>query len=50
MKPGHRELLKVTVDDASLADRLFATLMGEEVEPRRLYIQEHSVEVKNLDI
>ncbi|MCI4367741.1 MAG: toprim domain-containing protein, partial [Thermoplasmata archaeon] len=50
MTPGHRELLKVTVDDASLADRLFATLMGEEVEPRRLYIQEHSVEVKNLDI
>src|SRR5580658_213512 len=50
MKPGHRELLKVTVEDASLADRLFSTLMGEEVEPRRLYIQEHAVEVKNLDI
>jgi DNA gyrase subunit B len=50
MKPGHRELLKVTVDDATLADRLFATLMGEEVEPRRLYIQEHAVEVTNLDI
>ncbi|HEV2428659.1 MAG TPA: DNA topoisomerase (ATP-hydrolyzing) subunit B [Thermoplasmata archaeon] len=50
MKPGGRALLKVTVDDAVKADGLFSVLMGEEVEPRRLYIQEHAVEVTNLDI
>jgi DNA gyrase subunit B len=50
MRPGMRTLLKVTVEDAGLANMLFQILMGEEVEPRRAYIQEHAVEVKNLDI
>jgi DNA gyrase subunit B len=50
MRPGQRTLLKVTVDDASRANELFQILMGEEVEPRRAYIQEHAVEVTNLDI
>jgi DNA gyrase subunit B len=50
MKPGHRSLLRVTVDDAQRANGLFTVLMGEEVEPRRAYIQEHAVEVSNLDI
>jgi DNA gyrase subunit B len=50
MHPGTRILLKVTVDDAARADQLFSVLMGEDVEPRRLYIQEHAVEVTNLDI
>jgi len=50
MRPGARTLLKVTVDDASRANELFTILMGEEVEPRRAYIQEHAVEVTNLDI
>jgi DNA gyrase subunit B len=50
MKPGSRTLLRVTVDDAVRADSLFSILMGEEVEPRRQYIQEHAVEVTNLDI
>ncbi len=50
MKPGSRTLLKVTVEDAVRADALFSILMGEEVEPRRQYIQEHAVEVTNLDI
>jgi DNA gyrase subunit B len=50
MHPGTRTLLKVTVDDAARADQLFSILMGEDVEPRRLYIQEHAVEVTNLDI
>jgi DNA gyrase subunit B len=50
MRPGARTLLKVTVEDASRANELFQILMGEEVEPRRQYIQDHAVEVTNLDI
>ena len=50
MRPGARNLLRVTVDDAAKADLLFTILMGEEVEPRRQYIQAHAVEVTNLDI
>ncbi len=50
MRPGLRTLLKVTVEDAGRANMLFQILMGEEVEPRREYIQEHAVEVTNLDI
>jgi DNA gyrase subunit B len=50
MRPGARTLLRVTVDDAAHANMLFQVLMGEEVEPRRQYIQDHAVEVTNLDI
>lgn len=50
MKPGNRVLLKVTIDDAARANDLLQILMGEEVEPRREYIQKHAVEVTNLDI
>jgi DNA gyrase subunit B len=50
MHPGARTLLKVTVEDAARANMLFQVLMGEEVEPRREYIQQHAVEVTNLDI
>ncbi|MFY9716659.1 MAG: DNA topoisomerase (ATP-hydrolyzing) subunit B [Thermoplasmata archaeon] len=50
MRRGARTLLKVTVDDAARANELMQVLMGEEVEPRRQYIEEHSLEVKNLDI
>ena len=50
MHPGSRTLLKVTVEDAARADQLFSILMGEDVEPRRVYIQAHAVEVTNLDI
>jgi DNA gyrase subunit B len=50
MRPGARTLLRVTVEDAGLANMLFQILMGEEVEPRREYIQQHAVEVTNLDI
>jgi DNA gyrase subunit B len=50
MRPGLRTLLRVTVDDAARSNELFQILMGEEVEPRRVYIQEHAVEVTNLDI
>jgi len=50
MRPAARTLLKVTIEDASRANELCQILMGEEVEPRRLYIQQHAVEVTNLDI
>ena len=50
MRPGSRTLLRVTIEDARRANELCQILMGEEVEPRRLYIQEHAVEVTNLDV
>jgi len=50
MDPDRRLLKQVTIDDAAAADALFSVLMGEAVEPRRQYIQEHAKEVLNLDI
>jgi DNA gyrase subunit B len=50
MDPDRRLLKQVTIDDAAGADALFSILMGEAVEPRRQYIQEHAKEVLNLDI
>jgi len=50
MDPAKRTLLRVTYDTASEADDLFVTLMGEEVERRRAYIEDHALEVKNLDV
>lgn len=50
MDPAKRTLLKVTIDDAGEADRLFSILMGDDVEKRRNYIQEHALEVQNLDV
>ncbi len=38
------------VDDAYTADEIFSTLMGEDVEPRKLFLQGHAMEVRNLDI
>lgn len=50
MDPATRVLLQVNVDDAKDADDVFTTLMGEKVEPRRDFIQEHASYVRNLDI
>ncbi len=50
MNPETRTLLRVTWDQASKADELFTTLMGENVESRRTYIEDHALEVKNLDV
>lgn len=50
LDPGNRTLLKVTMEDAGAADDLFRVLMGDQVEPRRDFIQKHALDVKNLDV
>jgi DNA gyrase subunit B len=50
MNPEFRTLMKVTWDAASEAEQLFSILMGENVEQRRKYIEDHALEVKNLDV
>jgi DNA gyrase subunit B len=50
MNPEKRSLVKVEIDDAEKADDIFTTLMGDKVEPRREFIQNHALEVTDLDI
>jgi DNA gyrase subunit B len=50
MNPEQRLMLQVTLDDAAQADEIFSTLMGEDVEQRRSFIQRNAKDVRFLDI
>lgn len=50
MDPDRRKLYRVTIEDAEETDKIFDTLMGPNVEPRRLFIEKHALEATNLDI
>jgi DNA gyrase subunit B len=50
MNPEARTLLRVTLEDVTGVDEIFTILMGDEVEPRRNFIQTHALEVRNLDV
>ncbi|MBI4981407.1 DNA topoisomerase IV subunit B, partial [Candidatus Woesearchaeota archaeon] len=50
MDPSVRLLKQINIEDAILADQMFTILMGDEVEPRREFIEEHAAEVANLDV
>ena len=50
MDPANRILIKVTMDDAIAADSTFTLLMGDEVAPRRKFIEDNAKYVKNLDV
>jgi len=50
MNPETRTILQVSLEDAVAADEIFTTLMGDKVEPRREFIQQHAKEIRELDV
>ena len=50
MDPVRRRILQVRLDDAVEAEKIFSTLMGDKVEPRRVFIENHALDVQNLDV
>ncbi len=50
MDPSRRALLRVRLEEAEEAERMFRLLMGDNVEKRREFIEEHALEVKNIDV
>jgi DNA gyrase subunit B len=50
LNPEHRRMTQVVLEDAVKADEMFTILMGDEVEPRREFIQNNALHVTNLDI
>ena len=50
LNPEKRTLLRVTMDDAALAEEIFSTLMGENVETRKEFIQKNAKDIRFLDI
>ena len=50
MNPAKRTLLQVRLEDAVECEEIFSTLMGEDVEARRKFIEENALDVKNLDV
>ena len=50
MDPAKRKMIRVSMEDAIQAERMFTLLMGDDVEPRREYIEKHAAGVKDLDI
>lgn len=50
MDPSKRKLLRIEVTDAIEAEEMFSRLMGDEVEPRRRFIEDNALNVRNLDV